>query len=143
MGDKVKHKHSLLHMCFQTHAFLTIIHPLDFSDFALGDVLDDILGPVTGIGQGLWCLDFFNFGTSHGERNLGHRSCCSAHWRECRACGDGNKKEGDGEGTHCWLVVRDEECTGRVVGSGQVKVPRYMYVAAEQQQPKSNFNNAL
>ena len=110
--DKVKHKHSLLQMSLQTHAFLTIVHPLDFSDFALGDVLDDILGPVTGIGQGLWCLDFFNFGISHGERNLGHRSRSSAHWRECRACGDGDKKEGDGERTHSWLVVRDEIWAG-------------------------------
>ena len=100
-------------MPFQTHAFLTIIHPLDFSDFALGDVLDDVLGPVTGIGQGLWCLDFFNFGIiSHEERNLGHRSRCLAHWRERRACGNNSEEEGDGEGTHCWLVVR-EVWTGR------------------------------
>lgn len=106
---KTKTKKSLLHMAFQTHAFLTIIHPLDFSDFALGDVLDDILlGLVTGIGQGLWCLDFFNFGISHGERNLGHRSRCSAHWRECRACGDSNKEEDEDEGAHVgwWYVIR-------------------------------------
>ena len=116
MGDtKTNTKiNTILHMSFPSACILTIIHPLDFSDFALGDVLDDILGPVTGIGQGLRCLDFFNFGISHGERNLGHWSRCSAHRRECRARGNCDKEEDDGEGAHCWLVVRDVNY-GRVV----------------------------
>ena len=140
MGDKDKVRHTqiaFVPVSFQAHAFLTIIHPLDFSDFSLGDVLDDILGLVTGIGQGLWCLDFFNFGIiRHGERNLGHRSRCSAHRRECRACGNDSEEEGDGEGTHCWLVVRDE-VSGRADMFAKSKLK-----SSVMQISKSNFNFA-